>query len=441
MNHLEKMAIARTIVLKRTPYISTTLFSLVPYAKKGIGTIMTTRKMIMAYDPDWYEKLTDEEAAGALFHETQHPCRRHFSRSDDFADKRKFNIAGDLGINVDERECGYTLPEGSLFPADYGLAEGHSAEEYYDLLPAKGQPDPQDQPGEGPGQPGEGEGPGQPGGEGKQEGPGKEPPCSGNCGGASGNEHPQEQEVDAEAEAESPGATKSEAAVNAVQRAQAQEIIDYVQSHGRGSVPANLVEWATFAMQPPKISWRRKLPRILRRALGKITAGGENYSKKRISKRSFVRGYVVPGLISQKPELVIIRDTSGSMGRPQLQDVQNEVVGVLKATGVESVMFMDADADANKPRRVTVRDIPRLPITGRGGTDFGPAIAIAAKLKPRPKCIMYFTDGDGPAPDRQPPGIEFIWVIINGHYNKPPVDWGHHIFVGPEGEGTMEDDY
>jgi len=422
------MAIARTIVLKRTPYISTTLFSLVPYPKEGLGTIMTTRKLVMAFDPTWFVNLSDEQAAGALFHETQHPARRHFSRSDDFVDKRKFNVAGDLGINIDERNAGYELPEGSLFPEDFGLPEGYSAEEYYDMLPAGGEKEqPQPEGGDGDGNE-EQEGPNQP----------NNPPCAGNCGGASGNEHPMEQEVDSEVEAESPGATKSEAAVNAVLRAQAQEIVDYVQANGRGSVPAHLVEWATFALKPPKVHWRRKLPRILRRALGKVTAGGENYSKKRLSKRSFVRGYVVPGLISQKPELCIIRDTSGSMGRPQLQDAQNETVGALKAAGVESVMFMDADASANKPRRVTVRQIPRLPITGRGGTDFGPAIAIAAKLKPRPKCIMYFTDGDGPAPDRPPPGIEFIWVIINGHYNKAPVPWGHHVFV--DGDGMCDED-
>ena len=213
---------------------------------------------------------------------------------------------------------------------------------------------------------------------------------------------------------------------------QAKEILDYVQANGRGSIPGSLIEWAQFAVKPPKISWKRKLPRILRRALGRITQGGENYSKARISKRSFVRGRVIPGLISQKPEIVMIRDTSGSMGSKQLEDVQNECIGVFKAAGVDSVMFMDADAQANKPHRVSVRDIPKLPISGRGGTDFGPAIEIASKLKPRPKLIMYFTDGDGPAPDRQPKGIEFIWVIINGHYNKAPVDWGHHIFAGPD---------
>lgn len=426
------MAVARAIIIQRTPYISTTLYSLVPYAKKGLAKmgfpILTTERMVCAYDPDWYESLTDEEAAGALFHETQHPARRHFTRHVDFPDKRKFNIAGDEGINEDMRAAGYTLPKGVVFPDTFKHPVGLSAEEYYELL--EDEP-PQPGPGGGQGEDGDGEGEDQQKGQG---GPpqGKPTPCSGNCGGAAGNPEKFEDELEQEVEQESPGATKSEGDVEQMLKAQAKEILDYVQANGRGSVPGEMVEWANFAVKKPKVSWRRALPKILRRAVGRITQGGENYSRARISKRSFLRGYVIPGLISQKPELVIIRDTSGSMGSPQLQDVQNEVVGVLKATGVDSVMFMDADTNANVPRRVTVKDIPKLPITGRGGTDFGPAIETAMKLRPRPRCIMYFTDGDGPAPAKPPPGVDFIWVIISSYHNKAPVDWGHHIFVGPD---------
>jgi predicted metal-dependent peptidase len=117
------------------------------------------------------------------------------------------------------------------------------------------------------------------------------------------------------------------------------------------------------------------------------------------------------------------------MGRAQLESAQNEAVGALKASGVETVWFMDADTGAGKPRRVSVRDIPKLPITGRGGTNFAPAIAAAAKLRPRPKAIFYFTDGDGGVPPRPPPGIEIVWVVVRGHYNKRPAPWGHCIFV------------
>jgi predicted metal-dependent peptidase len=430
------MEAARAIIKKRTPYISTTLYELIPFEKKGLlkktkTPILTTRRMVMAYDPDWFETLTDEEAAGVVFHETQHPMRRHFSRGDSYLDHDKFNIAGDLGINDDAREAGYTLPHGVVYPETYKLAKGLSAEEYYDLLP-----DPPEKP-QGPG----GGGPAAAGGgEGEGEPDPKIPPCAGNCGGAAGNDQEGEDELDGEVEAESPGATKSEAAVASMLKQQAKEISDFVAANGRGSIPNHLVEWAKFQLAPPKVHWKRQLPRVLRRSLGRITQGGENYSKKRISKRSFVRGRVIPGLISQKPEVVIIRDTSGSMGSQQLQDVQNEVIGVFKAAGFESVMFMDADADANKPRRVNVKDIPKLPITGRGGTDFGPAIAVASKLKPRPQLIMYFTDGDGPAPARQPFGIEFIWVIISSYYNKAPASWGHRIFVGPDGGVADEDD-
>lgn len=442
------MAIARMIVKMRTPYITTTLMSLVPFERPGLYRelrvgILTTASLILVYDPDWLMSLTDEEAAGALFHETQHPIRRHYTRGEDFADKRRYNIAGDMPINCDARDCGYTLPKGSYFPDYYGFEEGLSAEEYYDMMPEGGGP-PQKQKGQGKGAAGQGppgEGDGQDPGQGGEGPDPNQPACGGACGSAAGNKSPIEDQVEEELEKESPGAAKSPVEVEATMKAQAQEILDHITQKGRGNMPAHLVEWAKFALKPPKVHWRRALPRIIRRATGKAKQGGENYSKKRISKRSFLRGYVIPSLISQKPEIFIIRDTSGSMGKPQLQDVQNESVGALKAVGVESVMFMDADAAANKPRRVTVQDIPKLPITGRGGTDFREAIAIAAKWKPRPQVIMYYTDGDGPAPERPPPGIVFIWVIISGHYNKAPVKWGYHIFVGPDTGVAEEDEF
>lgn len=422
-DYLEKMAVARAIVKKRTPYISTTLLALVPhevpgmFAARGYG-IATTEKLVLLVDPDWFMEISDEEAAAALFHETQHPIRGHFSRSNEFPDKTRFNKAGDLGINVDAREAGFTLPKGSLFPALYGFPEGLSAEEYYNLFP--------DEP-EGPGEGEEGATPPPAGGA-----------CAGQCGGAAGNPGEGEEEYEKEVEAESPGATKSEAAISAIMKQQAREIQNHVDAHGRGSVPAHLVEWAKFALKPPKVKWRQALPRILRRALGRIRAGGEDFSRKRPSKRSFVRGTLIPGLISRETEIAFIRDTSGSMQDAQLEEAQNEMIGAFKAAGVASVWFMDCDAQVAKPKRVSVRDIPKLPITGRGGTDFGPALEVIKKLKPRPKLVLYFTDGDGYAPPKPPLGIDVIWVVVNSYWNRRPAPWGHCVFVG---EPKDADDY
>lgn len=399
----EKMAIARKIVLTRTPYISTTLLSLVPYEVEGLGMVMTTAKLVMLYDPVWFESLPDEEAAAALFHETQHPLRSHGERSIGFANKYLFNVAGDITINDDARYCGYTIGKDWYVPETLGVPTGMSAEEYYDILSQEEEEKPQ---------PGSGG-----------------PPCSGNCGSAAGNGTIDEEKYEKEVEAESPGATKSPIEVKAIMRAQAKEINDYVASSSRGKVPNHLVEWAKFALKPPKVLWRRQLPRVIRRVFGRLQAGGENYSRARPSKRSFIRGYVIPGIVSYKPELAFVRDTSGSMGRQQLEDAQNEAVGALKAAGVETVWFMDADAAAGKPRRVGVKDIPKLPITGRGGTDFGPALEAISKLKPRPKAVFYFTDGDGGAPSKPPPGIDVIWVVVKSHWNKPPAPWGRCIFV------------
>ena len=435
-----KLEVARAFIKKKGPYFTAMTYSLIPRPRPGYGTVSTSKNLIMVYDPDWFEALSTEKAAGALVHEGMHVFRKHFERSEGFPDKRRYNVAGDLSINPDLREMGWELPDGALFPKYYGFPEFLGAEEYYHLLEkleskqekeqkkqqkkgsGKGDPQPgPGQPGQGPPQPGQG--PAQP-----PKDPHGNGACAGGCGGAAGNPRPEEQEEEDAVRQEEPEALKSDVDIQAIVKQTAKEMSDFV-SQGRGTLPRHLVELANAALAPPKVKWRQVLPRLIRRATGKMEAGGQDFSKRRPSKRSFMRGMLVPGMISNEPEIVMIRDTSGSMGKKQLQDAQNEAVGVMRQMGIDEVWFMDADAAAGKPKRVRVRDIPKLPITGRGGTDFGPAIERAAKLNPRPNVILYFTDGDGPTPDFPPRGVEVVWVIVKSYWNKKPCDWGHCVFV------------
>jgi predicted metal-dependent peptidase len=152
----------------------------------------------------------------------------------------------------------------------------------------------------------------------------------------------------------------------------------------------------------------------------------------RPSSRAFTRDEDIlsPGIVSYDPEIMICRDSSGSMGRAQFIATFIEVVGIIRATGCQRVWFMDADAAVKtKPKQVSISDLKKMPITGRGGTDFRPAIVHALKMKPRPKILIYFTDGDGFAPAAKPKGMDIIWCVVPSHYNKAPASWGKTIFI------------
>lgn len=421
----ERISVARQILKNITPYYSNTAYSLVPIAVGNmVDTICTTDRLVLGFNETWLNSLTEEEVAGALWHETQHVVGEHFSRGSELPDKELVNLAGDLAINCSAKHVGFTLPSGAFYPKDHGLPDDLSMEQYYDLILNGPQPE---QPKKKKGGGGSGNGP-------PQQNPNTRPAsvgvCAGKCGGVAGHgDQDTDDKINAAAEKETPGCVKGEAEVQAVIKQAAKDILDHVAQHGRGTIPAHLIDNAKFALRPPKVNWRTKLRRIVRRSTGRLMAGGADYSKARPSKRTYMRGIIVPGLIKRQATIALIRDTSGSMGPQQLQDAQNEAVGVMKAMGVDTAWFLDADAAVGAARMVRIQDIARMPITGRGGTDFGPALEHVSRLRPRPKLVLYFTDGDGEAPARPPNGMDVIWVIVHSYYNKSPATWGHTIFV------------
>src|ERR1019366_3150390 len=104
-----------------------------------------------------------------------------------------------------------------------------------------------------------------------------------------------------------------------------------------------------------------------------------------------------------------------------------EARGAIVASGAEDAWFIQADTDlSTKVERVRANDLLNVNITGRGGTDFRPAIKAACELYPRPNIIIYYTDGYGPAPDHAPQGIEVVWCLV-GSIVKGPASWGHIV--------------
>jgi predicted metal-dependent peptidase len=74
----------------------------------------------------------------------------------------------------------------------------------------------------------------------------------------------------------------------------------------------------------------------------------------------------------------------------------------------------------------------KLPLSGRGGTDFRAPLAAIQKLSPKPNICIYTTDGDGQAPDRAPKGMEVVWCIVPTPYGVRPAKWGKLIVVSDD---------
>lgn len=74
---------------------------------------------------------------------------------------------------------------------------------------------------------------------------------------------------------------------------------------------------------------------------------------------------------------------------------------------------------------VKARDRSIVRITGGGGTSFGPAFALAEKIKP--DAIVFLTDGMVDLAPVRDPMIPTGWVIVSSGITMPPYGFGEII--------------
>jgi predicted metal-dependent peptidase len=414
----EVLGQARLIVRKKTPYFRAALVALIPRPLEGLGTIgvasgmdhkvqlSLSRSAILVYDPAWLAEKTPEQVAGLLAHEILHLLNRHGERCQ-ARDPRLFNAAGDLAINPTVREMGFQLPnqkdQAGLWPKDFGWEEGLTAEEYYRRLLEKQEQN-------------------KGGGGGADEGG----VANGNCGSCATHD-PNEQKKDGDQETDGSGRTDRE--MERMCKRVAEAIQDAAKQ--RGTLPAGLKRWAELTLVPPKVPWQQKLAHAIRRVCayrpGAVVTRYDMPSRRQAGIGYGIGKPMLPRLRSPVPNVAIVVDTSGSMGRSELTACLRESSGVLRAVGA-GVTFLSCDAAVHVLQQVDdPRELVKL-LKGGGGTDFRPPFEELEKRKTRPEVLIFMTDGCGPAPAVEPSWCRTIWLIV-GKGNRAPCDWGTAIHV------------
>lgn len=401
MNAQEKLMVGRLIMRAEAVYFSATLMGLIPYFTKEVETCAVTKGMVLLLNPDYLVSLTDMQVATRLWHETQHILRDSFSRLKEFeaTHPMQVNIAQDLAINSSGRHGKWDFKPDGQVPSMYKFPEDLSAEEYFKLLLKTGQG-----------------GGGQPG----QHGCGSGAGCS--------NNEELEDEIDRKI-----GRSPSERQL--IERQTARDILE-MQGQLPGNEAGMWLEWANAKLEPPKVPWTQKLESMTRYCLNNyVPGGGVDYSYRIPSRLSYIGPHgapsmLVPGPVDPVVEVAVVLDTSASMGiDTQISTALREIKGVIQSTGQHSCWILQVDtAEAVEPKRVTVADMDRFQVAGRGGTDFCPAFEAIKKLQPKPSVMVYMTDGYGPAPKNKPEDLEVIWCLI-GEKPHIPAKWGHVVIV------------
>lgn len=448
---------------KHYPYLSDTLYGLVPepvFSEPKL-TMGVTPKFVLYYNPMWM--LNDPDIARPnghvflgtdIYHECNHILRNlerieamlTIAMQKGLSKKEAgelVNIAADIPINddIDDVTNSTTVPNDSKLRLQhwayrsetFGFPKGKTMEQYLALLLKNPQQSLQmasgggDEEGDCDEQSGEGAADGDSDGSDEDGSKGGGKPHHG-CGGIAGDSAFGELERELD---EKFG--RNEADQEYIRKSTYDRIAEHQAQKGVGSTPGFHLEDITFEKAPSKVNWKRELDHVVRRATGRITAGGADYSMRRPSRRSMLLGVLRPGLVGRHPVVAFIRDTSASMSDEDLNAANNEAVSVMQRLGLDYVWFLDADVEAyGKPERVRVRQIPNLPVVGRGGTNFIKPLQVIHKLRPRPDVCIYLTDGFGPAPAREPVGMKVVWCLVPATNGCIPAPWGHVVICSED---------
>jgi len=216
---------------------------------------------------------------------------------------------------------------------------------------------------------------------------------------------------------EAPG--KGDAEAELIRRQVAREI---TSSKSRGTLPGGMNRWAQDVLAPPKVNWRRELLVNVRCAVAQIM-GKTDYTYRRFGRRS-TETVLRPAMITFRPHVAVVIDTSASVPQKELSDALRETQHVIKTLNAPiSVIACDAQAHVTKK----VFDPRSVQLIGDGGTDMRVGIDAATKLKPRPDVIITITDGLTPWPDRAP-AAQHITLLTSQSGSKP--GFGKTITLG-----------
>lgn len=381
-----KLQQARGWVKKEYPWFYNTLIGLIPKSDPHQKTLGVTRGMVMKINLEWFSTLETDIAGGCLIHEVQHVLR-DLSRIHALPDFKRAAYAFDMPINDDLKKFGIKLPPFAVYSSSHNFPPGLTGEKYYELL--------------------------------ENEIVEIEGVCAGGCGCTDQEEDPDE---------------RPEQEVQYFKKRGASDMRDFLKAKGfsAGDYPGSWSEFLEVGQEPPIVPWQKVVNTAACRSVSNVIKGHSDYSLRHPAKRSYAVGMLRPGFITSSPTIIYIEDSSGSMSHQMLKDGRNEFCGAMKQLGITEVWFLNADVTVQtQPRRISVNELRKLPVVGRGGTAFGPAITAAMKLRPKPDLIFYGTDGGGSDSRTivKPKNVEFIWLIVPSSYSTRPCSWGTQILM------------
>lgn len=180
---------------------------------------------------------------------------------------------------------------------------------------------------------------------------------------------------------------------------QLNEVAEQVQK-SRGTIPGEMSEilGKLNEKEPPKFDWRG--------ALRRFSGGSQKVYTKKMRRKYNKRYEDNPGLkIKPRRHILVAIDTSGSVSNYELKEFWNEIYHIHKGGSEVTVLHADTAISHMEPFRKDME----ITAKGRGGTDFQPVVDYYTENMRKYTCLIYFTDGEAPAPENARGKI--LWVL------------------------------
>lgn len=340
-------------------------------------------------NPEWVSKLSEKEKIGLLCHEVMHVALGHvFPWRRKWRDRKRWNVAGDYVINAMIKNDGLTLPEGGLYNKKY---DGMSTEEVYETLEDKDCP----------------------------KNPWEDVFEAGSLGG------------------DASGAKPTPAQMKEIEQQVKELLVQATHvARLRGRLPHGM-ERLVDDIVNPSIPWYQLLERYVNEILR------DDYNELYHDRRYIQSGIYLPDLYSEGSKIVVAIDTSGSIGKEEINLFVSETVGILRSRNVSEVRLIACDAAITLDTVIHAWDSLPEDFPGGGGTSFVPVFDLVAESSERPACLIYLTDTYGGFPSEQPP-YPVIWATMEDE-ERAKVPWGLRVVFDPKdstvliSEGTDSD--
>ncbi|MGB0721940.1 MAG: DUF2201 family putative metallopeptidase [Gammaproteobacteria bacterium] len=167
----------------------------------------------------------------------------------------------------------------------------------------------------------------------------------------------------------------------------------------------------------PQLPWRMLLARYM------TVSARDDYNYQRPSRREGTA--ILPSLRSSQVDIVVAVDTSGSIGRAEMQEFVSEVDAIKGQVKARiSLVACDAELAEGAPWVFEPWEQVELPksLGGGGGTRFEPVFDWARDCGKPPDLLVYFTDAVGSFPPLEP-SFPVIWLVKG----RAQVPWGQRI--------------